>query len=219
MRNPATPLARVLALLATTLIAVGCSRSLLTAPEKFSPSTVAFPMEPVGTSDATSIAPPPPSQLTLLGSALPVLSGAKSLLSWVHICDALVRKDEDKVVSASHYELHFHDGSLASDTTVTIEEHDPGVLDVQLGPHGVQFGTSVELSVDFAGTSADPGAVAYDHSDPVLYWLNERTNQWEEVPGRTDWANKRHIVELRHFSRYVLGGKAGWHQVPGRAEN
>ena len=219
MHIPAKPLACVLALLATTLIAAGCSRSLVTAPAKFSPSTVAFPMEPVGPPDATSIAPPPPSQLTVLGGTVPTLPLAKSLLSWAKICDVLVRKGEDRLVSASHYELHFHDGSLATDTTVTIQEHDPGVLDVQLGPHGVQIGTSVELSVDFAGTAADPGSVIYDHSEPVLYWLNERTNAWEEVPGRTDWASKKHIVELRHFSRYVLGGKAGWHQVPGRSDN
>jgi len=219
MRTPAKPLARVLAVLATTLIAAGCSRSLLTAPEKFSPSTVAFPMEPVGSSDATSIAPPPPSQLTLPINPLPTISLNQAPKLWVPILITRVLEGQDRLVSASHYELHFHDGSLATDTTVTMQEYDPGVLDVQLGPHGVQFGTSVELSVDFAGTAADPGAVAYDHSDPVLYWLNERTNQWEEVPGRTDWAHKKHIVELRHFSRYVLGGKAGWHQVPGRSDN
>ena len=216
MRIPTKPLACALALMATTLIAVGCSRSLLTAPTKFSPTTVTFPKQPVGDSGPTGLAPPPPSQLTLPINPVPSL---QTPLVWVPICITRVLKDQDRLVSASHYELHFHDGSLASDTTVTMQEHDPGVLDVQLGPHGVQFGTSVELSVDFAGTAADPGAAAYDHSDPVLYWLNERTNQWEEVPGRTDWAHKRHIVELRHFSRYVLGGKAGWHQVPGRADN
>lgn len=219
MRIPTKPLARVLALLATTLIAAGCSRSLLTAPTKFSPTTVTFPKQPVGDSGPTSLAPPPPSQLTLPSIPLPTISLNQAPLLWVPICITRVLKDQDRLLSASHYELHFHDGSLASDTTVTMQEHDPGVLDVQLGPHGVQFGTSVELSVDFAGTAADPGAVIYDQSEPVLYWLNERTNQWEEVPGRTDWAHKRHIVELRHFSRYVLGGKAGWHQVPGRADN
>jgi len=49
----------------------------------------------------------------------------------------------------------------------------------------------------------------------VLYWLDDRTNHWEEVPGgRTDWARKKYIVPLQHFSRYVLGGKAGWKQGP-----
>src|SRR5262249_25523903 len=118
-----------------------------------------------------------------------------------------------------HYDLVFAKGSIASDTTVTIKEYDANVLDFQLGPHGIQFPVPVELSIDFSNTSCDPGSDVFDGREPVLYWLNDKTNRWEEVPGRTDWENRRLIVPLRHFSRYVVGGKAGWKQGPPSRED
>ena len=197
--------------LAGLLVWAGCSRTMLTAPV-----TEEAPKTSAAAPPAGDNAPPPPSRLTvssgLLSNPLPKVL---NLLSWVDICDVLVHKDETKLVSASHYALQFTPGTLASDTTITIKEYDSNVLDVQFGPHGVRFPVSVVLSIDFAGTSADPGSATYDKREPVLYWLNDRTNHWEEVPGgRTDWARKKYIVPLQHFSRYVLGGKAGWKQGP-----
>jgi hypothetical protein len=72
----------------------------------------------------------------------------------------------------------------------------------------------VTLTVDFSNTTSDPGATHFDGREPVLYWLNDRTNAWQEVPGRVDWTHKKLIVQLPHFSRYVVGGKAGWKHDP-----
>jgi len=180
------------------LLVAGCSRSLPTAPSATAPS--ASPIE--------RQAPPPPS---LLGG---VLSLPDSLLNWVPVVQQLVLVDQDVVVTGHRWSLHFVEGSLTDNELITIKDYDPNVLDVQFGPHGTKFPVPVTLTVDFGNTAADPGAAQYDGSEPVLYWLNDATNTWVEMPGRTDWANKKLIVQLPHFSRYVVGGKAAWRQSP-----
>ena len=205
--------ARALVALAALLLVAGCSRTLLTAP-----GAAVEPAASSGALSAEGTVPPPPNRLVSsanLLSAPPQLQ----LLNWVQIAQVLVKSDAQQVVSASRYELRFDKGSLTSDTTVTIKEYDPGVADVEFGPHGIKFPVPVTLSIDFSGTACDPGADIYDQSEPVLYWLNDRTNQWEVVPGRTDWVNRKYIVRLQHFSRYVLGGKAGWKPQLPRTED
>jgi hypothetical protein len=186
------------------LFLAGCSRSLLTAPATTAPRT---------SSSNVTQPPPPPS---LLGGSLPVID---KLLSWTTITQTLVIMDQVTVVTGHRWSLEFEKGSLLGNTLVTIQDYDPDILDVQFGPHGTQFPVPVTLSVDFSNTAADPGAAHYDGSEPVLYWLNDRTNAWELMPGRVDWASKKLIVRLPHFSRYVVGGKAGWKQSPHREDD
>jgi hypothetical protein len=183
------------------LLLAGCSRSVLTAP---APSA----NDASGAPSAAVQAPPPPS---LLGGALPIID---KLLSWTTIVQTLVRRDQVAVVSGHRWSLDFEKGSLSSDAVITIEDYDADVLDVQFGPHGTQFPVPVTLTVDFSNTTSDPGATHFDGREPVLYWLNDRTNAWQEVPGRVDWTHKKLIVQLPHFSRYVVGGKAGWKHDP-----
>jgi len=197
---------RVASLLAGLCVIAGCSRSLLTAP---APTRTAQPgLESVV---APKPAPPPPSLLASPGPSLPL---PDSLIDWVPVVSTLLRKDQAALVVGHRWSLQFEKGSLPDDATVTIKDYDPNVLDVQFGPHGTKFGVPVTLSVDFSNTAADPGAAEWDQREPVLYWLDERTNTWVEVPGRTDWVHKKHIVQLQHFSRYVVGGKAGWKGSP-----
>ena len=199
---------RAALLLGVILLLAGCSRSFLTAP---APGGAGSPTLESATAPAS--APDPPSRLSLLNGPLPA---ADSLLNWQPVVQILVRQDEDKVVVGHRWQLQFEKGSLAADALVTIRDYDANVLDVQFGPHGTKFGVPVTLTVDFRNTAADPGASQYDGSAPVLYWLNDQTNTWEAVPGRTDWVRMKHVVRLEHFSRYVVGGKAGWRQSPPR---
>jgi hypothetical protein len=185
--------------LAGILLLAGCGRSLLVS----APSANDAPVAPA----AAVQAPQPPS---LLGGVLPI----GQVLSWATVVQKLVLKDQVAVVSGDRWSLQFEKGSLTADATITIQDYDPDVLDVQFGPHGTKFPVPVTLTVDFSNTAADPGAVHFDGREPVLYWLNDQTNAWEEVPGRVDWARKQLIVKLPHFSRYVVGGKAGWKHDP-----
>ena len=59
----------------------------------------------------------------------------------------------------------------------------------------------------------------YNGCEPQLYWLNDETNKWEEIPGRLDAVNKKLIVKLPHFSRYVVGSKAGWRHQPQKQDD
>ena len=198
-------LAGALATLATLLALAGCSTAPLTAPPATSVATPGV------------VAPLPPSRLSAsdnLQLQLPLDSLLAPVLRTVTA--VLVPTGVDTVVTGDRYTLKFAKGSLVAPTSVTIQDIDANVLDVTFGPHGTRFATPVELSIDFAGTNCDPGKNYANAEEPVLYYLNETTNQWEVVPGVTDWVHLKHIVHLEHFSRYVLGGKAGWKQAPPR---
>jgi len=189
--------------LAGALLLAGCSRSLLTAPPA---GTVAAER------DVAQVAPP----ANLLGG---VIDGVTKLLNWVTVTQTLVLKNQAAVVTGHRWTLQFAKGSLLADALVTIQDYDPDVLDVQFGPSGTKFPVPVTLTVDFSNTAADPGSASYDGRAPVLYWLNDQTNTWVEMPGSVDWAGKKLIVQLPHFSRYVVGGKAGWKQTPNRGDD
>ena len=205
---------RAALLIAGLCLVAGCSRSLLTAP---APQHASGPgLESTSAPPAETLAPPPPSQL---GVSIRTLPAADTLITWVPVISTFVRADEQKQVVGHRWSLQFEKGSLPDDETITIKDHDPNILDVQFGPHGTKFGVPVTLTIDFQGTAADPGAAEWDQREPVLYWLDETTNTWVEVPGHTDWARKQHVVRLEHFSRYVLGGKAGWKGSPSRADD
>lgn len=196
--------------LAALLALTGCARAIHTT------------LDPVEDPIAVNVPPqngnPGAAEAGLLGLPVP-LPSADSLLNavvWYPVTQALVLKGTDAVVTGSRYELHFSKGSLDQDQNISIQEYDTNAVDVTLGPHGIKFGTPVELSIDFSGTKLDPSVVSDQTIEPVLYYWNEAKYAWEEVPGKTDWVHRRHIVYLEHFSRYALGGKAGWRQTPSR---
>lgn len=192
--------------LVMTLVLPGCSSSPLTT----------LPMP--GIAPPGAVAPEPPSRLSvsdrLQGAITPTDSTVTSL-DWQLVSSIPVPAGVDTMVTGSHYALRFYKGSLAKLEIISIKEYDRNVIDVQFGPHGTRFVTPVELSIDFAGTNSDPRTANADPSEPVLWYLNETTNRWEEVMGgTTDWVHLKYIVHLEHFSRYVLGGKAGWKHSP-----
>ena len=210
MFNPNRTIPGALATLAAVFVVAGCSRVPLTAP-----------LTP-GSAPPGVVAPAPPSRLAKPSDQVVATQPLDSLaasLDWQVIRSALVLPGVETQLAASHYTLRFAKGSLSKLETITIKEYDSNVLDVEFGPSGTRFDTPVELSIDFAGTPADPRTAYADQSEPVLWYLNETTNHWEAVPGGvTDWVHMKFVVRLEHFSRYVLGGKAGWKQSP-RTEN
>lgn len=196
-----------LALLAVALI-TGCSRAPLTSPP-----------EPSALQGADRDRSPAPAGL-IGGTVDSTLSNplprpiAGSLLQWTVVTTTTVRAGADQTVNGGRYTLRFATGSLEQDEQITIQQYDPDVLDVQFGPHGTQFKTPVEVSIDFAGTAADPGLKRGHDVEPVLWYLDEKLNRWVIVPSVTDWEQKRLVVHLEHFSRYAVGGKAGWKNSP-----
>ena len=109
--------------------------------------------------------------------------------------------------------LHFYPGSLSKDTNVLVEGN-PYLYALRFSPDHTSFGTPVDLTLDYSGTSLDPSSSAYTGARPAFYWLNESTGTWEELPGVDDRVHHKYTVQLAHFSEYALGevdrGKAGW---------
>lgn len=162
--------------------------------------------------------PPPPSRFVASDAGTAGLSWILNPLNllWYTISTRDVRVGQLEVVKANRYQLTFQRGSLFSDITCTIKEYDRDVLDIELGPHGTKFAEPVTLSIDFSDTPADPKSAVADGCEPVVWWWNDVHRRWEEVPGSTDWTTRLHTVRLAHFSRYVVGGKAGWKGQPSR---
>lgn len=190
---------------------VGCSPEPLVSIERetIAPVTRADVLAPAGTLGASEDTT---SASDLVTGQLPLPSPIP--LDWSLVTSTLVRAGTVQVVTAGRYTLTFAMGSLSQDETITVKQYDPDILDVQFGPHGTQFGTPVELRIDFRSTACDPGAVRSEDAEPVLWYLDETANRWVIVPGETDWDAKQYVVHLEHFSRYALGGKAGWKHQP-----
>jgi hypothetical protein len=185
---------------------------MLTAPETEptpAPSQVEAPAPPSDRLAGPSIL----SQDITLPPVLPLLN-----TTWNIVTTQLVRSGEEATVTGERYELRFSKGSLSDDEVITIKDYDHDILDVELGPHGTKFGEPVTLSIDIRGTAADPGSKYYDQREPVVYWLNDGTNRWEQIPSTVDWARGRVEARLEHFSRYCVGGKAGWKGQPNREQ-
>ena len=201
--------------LATIALAsiVGCSPEPIVSPERqtIAPVTRAEVPAPSGTLAASADTS---SASSGVGGQVPVPAPSPIPLDWRFISSTPVPAGTAWVVTAGRYTLSFARGSLSRAEIITIMQYDPDILDVQFGPHGTQFGTPVELRIDFTGTASDPGLVRTKEAEPVLWYLDETANRWVIVPGYTDWNTKQYVVYLEHFSRYALGGKAGWKHLP-----
>lgn len=127
---------------------------------------------------------------------------------WYSVASGTVYKGSYKVISGSHYVLTFASGSLtAPQLPVTIHERNAGLIDFELGPHGSQFATPVTLSINYAGTNADPASPNYEPGILEFYYLNPATDIWEKIPGNNNSYQKRYTVQLTHFSQYALAQK------------
>ena len=209
MRKPTRVLSCSLAIVLFALALSGCSRGTFSSPAAVG--------EPAAMQPNVQV-PAPPSRLSVPSDSSANLTGVPAppttSLNWQLVTAVLVLPGVEQSVIGSRYALRFSKASLEHSELITIRTYNPNILDVQFGPHGTKFATPVELSIDFTGTAADPDSKLADASEPVLWYLDESQNQWVEVQGTTDWERKRFVVYLEHFSRYVLGGKAGWKHAP-----
>lgn len=155
----------------------------------------------------TAADPPPFLSETRSPSVLGRVSGVAR--DFVQVATRWVDPGLDKTVAGGRYAVRFLPASLSQGVQVVIRERDPSRIEFELGPHGTQFGDPVELTIDFAGTSADSTSGHYDGSVPVLYWFNDESGLWESVPGKVE--GLQFHTTLEHFSTYGLArGKSGW---------
>lgn len=128
----------------------------------------------------------------------------KETFEWTEVGSRTVYPGTETEVSGSRYALTFGLESLEQPTTITIKERDPGVVDVELGPHGTKFSDPVKFVIDYAGTANDPDSKDFHGYRPQLYWWNPDAKTWEGVPGINDKEAKTCTVYLEHFSHYAM---------------
>lgn len=118
--------------------------------------------------------------------------------------EELVRAEEGgKVgVGEGRAEVRIPGGALAENTRITLDIPESDIAEVECGPDGIRFGAPVALTISYEGmdlTGVDEGSL-------VVLWLNPGTKQWESQGGRVDVDARRVTADIRHFSRYSLGG-------------
>lgn len=139
-----------------------------------------------------------------------VTPGSGNLL-YLPVVVQLVLPGLNTRVQGGRWALDFHLGSLLLPKPISISQASDGTMRVQFGPDGTQFGTPVDVTVRYDGTSADPDSPNYKPgTQPAFYWWDPAHSVWVEQPSTVDRSNKVLHAKLHHFSTYAVGGKAGW---------
>lgn len=198
----------MLGLLAMAIAWSGCSSRLPSAPE----------VESAPSSQVTATARDRAAPSGLLGGLAGGLLGGGSAPAdpnWYLVANQWVPAGSVTAVQGGRYKLKFYAGSLSQGAQIQVREYNPNVLDFQLDPHGIQFGTPVDLTIDYRGTNVDPLSPNWDGTLPLFLWFNPASSLWEIVPGLNNPLTRTYHVKLQHFSRYQLttekqGGTAEW---------
>jgi hypothetical protein len=127
--------------------------------------------------------------------------------AWTVVGTGKVVPGQSAVVSGSRYTLTFPKGSVKRSTIITISEHHPNIMDVELGPSDMVFKEPVTLTMDYRGTANDPFAAP--GASPSAYSYNDFNGTWEKLEGIDDPAARTYTVELTHFSRFALSNPGG----------
>jgi hypothetical protein len=217
----------LIAILASALVfaAAGCGRVAPTSPDVDLARSASLmpdpaPGDPAGGSTDPQPGSPPPSASTVIPSPNP---GA----NWVFIQDPsrqplpgilrfvlsllrFVQPIGNSLLHTGRWSLQFHTGSLSLPRLISIAQASDATVRVQFGPDGTRFGTPVDLTISYAGTSLDPASSTYHGQTPVFVWFDPSQSKWVELPFVNDTAAKVLRVKLQHFSTYGVGGRAGW---------
>jgi hypothetical protein len=177
---------------------LGCGNEDVLGPEAVLPDT-----------DVLGIETGAPLQ-TPSGDLLLIELDLEETVNWLVAAAEEVLPGTLETVTGSRYSVTFDVGSLRDPATITIKERDPGIVDVELGPDGLEFDSPVVLEIDYSGTANDPSSPDYHGLPPRLFWFNPKTSTWKVVPGTDDPKTRTYRAPLRHFSRYAMGDGAGW---------
>lgn len=115
-------------------------------------------------------------------------------------------------VTTPRWSLDIPAGALTQALPISIAKASDGTMKVEFGPDGTRFRKTVDLTIDYSGTSLDPSSPGYvPGSVPQFLWWDPARGAWVEMAGVNDPVHRRLHVKLQHFSRYGLaGGRAGW---------
>lgn len=183
------------ACVAATLFAIiGCSGS---------GSSITSPVTSMGGSTGPAEAPAP---ATATGVAAPEMVTDSMLAQAVTLSGVIDGRSGGRLEN-EHVRLDVPAGAFGDSATITVTFPDPHafVVELDIQPASLNhFAQPVELRLKCNNkrrTSTTPAAWWYNPSDSLWYGLTG--SQYDSGGGDVR-------VQLRHFSRYGAGGKAGW---------
>lgn len=181
----------------TLFVAVGCNSasSLLAGPD------------PNATLDSTATGPSnSPAAATEAGVAAPDVFTDTALVHALGMV-AIVDGGSGGRIENEHVRLDIPAGAFQGTAVVTVTFPDPNrfVVDLDIEPAILnRFAKPVEMRLKCGGKLRTAAA-------PAAWWWNPSDSLWYGLTGsQYDGAGDEVRVQLRHFSRYAAGGKAGW---------
>lgn len=193
MRSHQSRLAILLAALTLSATTMSCSQSptapvLYEGPVTSNSSARWTDDEPVS---PPTIAEKPGTSITVAASQTRTING---------LLGGTVRAGDFRVV--------FPPGAIRGTAQVTVTQRDMATREVEL-----------EISPPSANAFLVPVLLTADCRDmkpallrlQTIHWWNPDAQRWQEVPGVTiSLLGKSVTAPLWHFSKYKVGGKAGW---------
>lgn len=194
-------------MLALSLGLAGCSQNSPTQPV-----AAAAPMSRLDAPSPANVlrVSAPPAATRATPSRLSANAAHPDSSDWQVVGSVLASPGAPASLDSGRYRLLVENGCVDTATVFTIATYDSTVLDVELGPHAKTFGRPLELTIDYAGTQADPASPDFDGTEPRVYWYNENGGVWVPMPCTVDAEQLTVTVRLVHFSRYAVGAKASW---------
>ena len=108
------------------------------------------------------------------------------------------------------YSLRIPKKALKKDTWISMSEPWPGLVVVDLGPHGLVFRKQekqVELTISYK--RVELGDV--NEENLTIYYVDFKTNRWIDTHAKVNTEKKTVTAQIDHFSRYALSDHKSHH--------
>lgn len=146
-------------------------------------------------------------------------SGVESIRFFRHASNALGDSYVEKLIKAKKggsiklnnmYFLKIPKKALKKDTWISMSEPWPGLVVIDLGPHGLVFRkTKKKVELKMSYKHVDLGEVKEE--DLTIYYVDYDTNTWIDTDAIVNTKKKEVKALIDHFSRYALSDHMNHH--------
>ena len=146
-------------------------------------------------------------------------SGVESIRFFRHESNALGGGYVEKLIKAKKggriklnkmYFLKIPKKALKKDTWISMSEPWPGLVVIDLEPHGLVFRKTkkkVELTISYKGIDLGDAK----EEDLTIYYVDYDTNTWIDTNAQVNMKKKEVKTTIDHFSRYALSDHMNHH--------
>ena len=90
---------------------------------------------------------------------------------WYVVQSRKIKAGSPSVLKAGRYKLIFDGDEILEDLTITVQEWDPDVIDVDFLPDGLTLLNPAALEIDYKGTANDPDSPDYNGMPHAMYYF------------------------------------------------